>query len=67
MKPMQIASKSRTDILHRLEQLESELRQVRLQLKGLRLHDPATAEVVIRGARLSRERSGLERRLEVRN
>ena len=65
MAPMQLQSHARLAILRRLAQLESELRQARAELKNLRSHDPATADVVTRGARLSRERSGLERRLEV--
>ena len=54
----------RSTILRRLAQLESELRQARADLKNLRTRDPAAAEIVMRGARLSRERSDLERRLE---
>lgn len=65
MMSMKLASHARAAILRRLAQLESELRQTRAELKNLRSHDPATAEVVIRGARLSYERSELERRLEV--
>ena len=64
MTRMQSASQTRVAILRRLTQLESELRRVRAELKNLRSHDPATGEVVIRGAKLSRERSALERRLE---
>lgn len=62
---MQSASKARAAILKRLSQIESELQQARADLKNLRSHDPATAEVVTRGARLSGEKAGLERRLEV--
>lgn len=62
---MQPASKARAAILKRLSQIESELQQARADLKNLRSHDPATAEVVTRGARLSGEKAGLERRLEV--
>lgn len=62
---MQTASKARAAILRRLTQIESELQQARADLKNLRTHDPATAEVVTRGARLSGEKAGLERRLEV--
>jgi hypothetical protein len=62
---MQRVSQSRTAILRRLAQLDTELRRVRAELKNLRSHDPATSEVVIRGAMLSRERSSLERRLEM--
>jgi predicted nuclease with TOPRIM domain len=51
-------------MLRRLEQLQSELERVRHELKNLRSHDSRIAEVVMRGARLSRERLGLERRLE---
>jgi hypothetical protein len=65
MTKMQAASQARVAILRRLAQLESELRRARAELKNLRTHDPATAEIVTRGARLSRERAGLERRLEV--
>lgn len=64
MRVMSLASQSRVAIFRRLAQLESELRRARAELKNLRSHDPATAEVVTRGARLSRERSELERRLE---
>jgi predicted nucleic acid-binding Zn-ribbon protein len=64
MTRMQFASESRVAILRRIAQLETELRRVRAELKNLRSHDPATSEVVIRGAKLSRERSALERRLE---
>lgn len=64
MARMQFAPQSRVAILRRLAQLESELRRVRAELKNLRSHDPATSEVVTRGAKLSRERSALERRLE---
>ncbi len=52
-------------ILRRLEQLEFELRQARTELKNLRSRDPATAEVVMRGAKLSGERARLERQLEL--
>ena len=62
---MQTAPKARAAILRRLTQIESELQQARADLKNLRSHDPATAEVVTRGARLSGEKAGLERRLEV--
>jgi len=62
---MQTASKARAAILRRLTQIETELQQARADLKNLRTHDPATAEVVTRGARLSGEKAGLERRLEV--
>jgi hypothetical protein len=65
MKRMSPATQSRATILRRLAQLESELRRARAELKNLRSHDPATAEVVMRGARLSRERTALERRLEL--
>jgi hypothetical protein len=63
---MQIAvpSQTRTSILRRLAEIEAELRQARNDLKNLRTKDPATAEVVMRGARLSRERFDLECRLE---
>jgi hypothetical protein len=59
------ASRPHAAILDRLAQLEVELRQSRVDLKNLRTHDPATAEVVMRGARLCRERSLLERQLEL--
>ena len=62
---MLLASTARDAILHRLAQLESELRLARVELKDLRHRDPATTEVVVRAARLSRERSGLEHRLEL--
>jgi hypothetical protein len=62
---MPLASTARDTILQRLTELESELRLARTALKDLRSRDPATAEIVIRAARLSRERSGLERRLEL--
>jgi hypothetical protein len=55
---------SRATILRRIRELEAELRRARTELKNLRTNDPATAEVVIRGARLSLERSNLECRLE---
>lgn len=58
-------STSPAAILRRLAQIEAELEQARNDLKNLRTHDPATAEVVMRGAKLSRERSSLERRLEL--
>jgi hypothetical protein len=56
---------ARATILRRLEQLESELRKARADLKNLRPSDPAVAEVVVRGAQLASERSALERRLEL--
>ena len=59
------ATQPRAAILRRLAQLEEELRQSRVDLKNLRTHDPATADVVTRGARLCRERSLLERQLEL--
>ena len=62
---MPFPPKARTAILRRLAQLESELRQARADLRNLRHRDPATSEVVMRGAKLSRERNRLERRLEV--
>lgn len=62
---MPLVPRSRRDMLRRLEQLESELARVRHELKNLRSHDSRIAEVVMRGARLSRERLGLERRLEL--
>lgn len=62
---MKTATSARAAILRRLTQIESELQQARADLKNLRSHDPATAEVVTRGARLSGEKAGLERRLEV--
>lgn len=62
---MSIATHPSATILRRLAQLESELRRARAELKNLRTHDPTTAEVVMRGARLSRERAALERRLEL--
>jgi hypothetical protein len=52
-------------MLRRLEQLASELGRVRHELKELHSHDPRIAEVVMRGARLSRERLNLEHRLEL--
>jgi hypothetical protein len=55
---------SSASILSRIAQLEDELRQVRVELKKLRSKDPATAMVVLRGARLSRERASLEQQLE---
>ena len=64
MKLMSLASQPRVSILNRLAQLESELMQARADLKNLRMHDPATAEVVTRGARLSGERARLEHQLE---
>jgi len=62
---MQPSSQARAAILRRLAQLESELRHARTELRNLPIHDPATAAVVIRGAKLSRERSALERQLEL--
>lgn len=62
--PATRSSQSPAAILHRLAQLEKELEQARADLKNLRTHDPATSEVVMRGAKLSRERAGLERQLE---
>jgi hypothetical protein len=62
---MQPTVHARATILRRLGQIELELRHVRAELKNLRKNDPETSEVVLRGARLSQERSGLERRLEV--
>lgn len=62
---MPIVPQSHTLMLRRLEELENELRRTRADLKNLRSHDPAMAEVVLRGARLSRERSSLEQRLEL--
>jgi len=62
---MPFASQSPALILRRLEELEDELRRTRTDLKNLRSHDPALAEVVLRGARLSQERSSLEHRLEL--
>jgi len=62
---MPVASQSHNLMLRRLEELENELRRTRADLKNLRSHDPAMAEVVLRGARLSRERSSLEQRLEL--
>ncbi len=62
---MPFPPKARAAILRRLAQLELELRKARSDLKSLGRHDPAIREVVTRGARLSRERSALERRLEV--
>ena len=61
---MLLATLPRDKILRRLEQLAIELRQARTELKDLSTHDPATAEVVMRGAKLSRERARLERELE---
>jgi len=61
---MQLALQSRASILRRIAQLETELRRARDELKGLRPNDPATSEVVIRGAQLSHERTHLESRLE---
>ena len=65
MNGMPRAPRSRLDMLRRLEQLTAELGRVRHELKNLHSHDSRIAEVVMRGARLSRERSGLERRLEL--
>jgi hypothetical protein len=65
MKSMQLATQPCDMILRRLAQLDSELRRARTELKNLRHRDPATAEVVMRGARLSRERAALERQLEL--
>ena len=62
---MPVASQSYNLMLRRLGELEGELRRTRAELKNLRSHDPAMAEVVLRGARLSRERSSLEHRLEL--
>jgi hypothetical protein len=62
---MLLASTARDAILQRLAQLESELRRARSELKDLRPRDPAAREVVFRAAQLSRERSGLEHRLEL--
>lgn len=58
-------SQARVSILTRIAELDVELRRVRAELKQLANNDPATPEVVLRGARLSSERSGLERRLEL--
>jgi hypothetical protein len=52
-------------MLRRVAQIESELARVRHELKNLHARDPLTAEVVMRGARLARERSALESRLEL--
>ena len=65
MQGMETASQARTAILRRIAKLELELQQARTDLKNLRNHDPTTAEVVTRGARLSGERAGLERQLEM--
>jgi len=54
-----------SDVLRRLAQLDVELERARADLKNLRTHDPLTSEVVMRGAKLSQERSRLERRLEL--
>jgi uncharacterized protein YeeX (DUF496 family) len=62
---MRATRQNHTTILHRLAELEAELRRVRHGLKDLGSKDPAAAEFVIRGAELSRERSSLERRLEL--
>jgi hypothetical protein len=62
---MLLASTARDVILRRLAQLEIELRRARAELKDLRQRDPAATEVVVRAARLSRERTGLEHRLEL--
>ncbi len=62
---MHPTSQARVRILSRIAELDVELRRVRAELKNLAKNDPATPDVVLRGARLSRERSGLERRLEV--
>jgi hypothetical protein len=61
---MRLASQTRADILRRIAELEAEMRRARHDLKNLGAKDTAIAEVVIRGAQLSRERSNLERRLE---
>jgi hypothetical protein len=62
---MKLAPQTPATILKRVAEIESELRLALEDLKKLRAKDPATAEVVMRGARLSRERSNLERQLEV--
>ena len=65
MEPMSQVPQTKVTILRRLAQLAADLRQVRADLKNLRTRDTATSEVVLRGARLSRERSDLERKLEL--
>jgi len=64
---MQANDNTHAKILRRIAELEGELRSARMALKNLRNHDSATAEVVMRGAKLSSEKAGLERRLEVLN
>ena len=61
---MQRATQARVTILRRISELDVELQQARTALKNLRTKDPATGEVVLRGARLSREKAELEMRLE---
>lgn len=63
MAGMKLTPQARRSILYRLAEIEPELCRAEARLKELRNHDPATAEVVTRGARLFSEQIGLRRRL----
>lgn len=62
---MQRDAQTPATILRRIAELESELQSTRDDLKNVTTRNPAVAEIVMRGARLSRERSNLEQRLEL--
>jgi Trp operon repressor len=62
---MRLTSQKRESILRRLTEIEPELFRAEAAVRELRGRDPATAEVVTRGAALSLEKAGLERRLEL--
>jgi hypothetical protein len=63
MAEMKLTPQTRRSILYRLAEIEPELCRAEARVKELRNHDPATAEVVTRGARLFNEQLGLQRRL----
>ena len=61
---MKLTPQARKSILRRLEEIEPEICRAEANVRELRNHDPATKEVVTRGAVLCSERPGLRRRLE---
>jgi hypothetical protein len=61
---MRMIVRDRESILHRLAEIGRELSQTRADLRTLNARDPRTTEIVSRGARLSYERTVLERRLQ---
>lgn len=60
---MNRATQARAAMLLRIAEVDAQLQIARTHLKELRHNDPATGEVVLRGARLASERSRLEMRL----